>query len=58
MTTPDVFLSYSHADRDTVRRFAAAFEAEGLEVWWDNSLRSGESFDEKIEQALRQADHV
>ncbi len=55
---PDVFLSYSHADRAAVQRFAAAFEAQGLEVWWDNSLRSGESFDEKIEQALRQAKAV
>ena len=58
MIVPDVFLSYSHADRAAVQRFAAAFEAEGLEVWWDNSLRSGESFDEKIEQALRQAKAV
>ena len=55
---PDVFLSYSHTDRDAVQRFAAAFEAQGLEVWWDNILRSGESFDEKIEQALRQAKAV
>jgi TolB-like protein len=58
MTNPDIFLSYSHTDRNTVQRFAAAFEAEGLEVWWDNILRSGESFDEKIEQALREAKAV
>ncbi len=58
MTTPDVFLSYSHDDRATAQRFALALEADGLEVWWDNAIRSGDAFDEKIEQALRQAKAV
>jgi TolB-like protein/Tfp pilus assembly protein PilF len=51
----DVFLSYSHDDAEIARRFAKAFEAEGLTVWWDASLRSGETFDEVIEAALRAA---
>lgn len=55
---PDVFLSYSHNDRAAVQRFAVGLEAQGLDVWWDNALRSGEAFDEKIEQALREAKAV
>ena len=54
----DVFISYSHQDRDVARRFADALEAAGLKVWWDDHLRSGEAFDEKIEAALRAAKAV
>ncbi len=51
----DVFISYSREDRDWARRFAEAFEAEGLSVWWDATLRSGEAFDQVIETALRES---
>jgi hypothetical protein len=51
----DVFISYAHDDRATARRFADALEAERLTVWWDDSLRSGEAYDQVIEQALRDA---
>ena len=47
----DVFISYSHQDRDVARRYADALQAAGLAVWWDDHLRSGEAFDEKIEAA-------
>ena len=50
---PDVFISYAHDDRAVARRVADALAAEGLAVWWDDSLRSGEAYDEVIEQALR-----
>ena len=43
MTTPEIFLSYNREDSDTARRFADAFAAEGLAVWWDTALRSGEA---------------
>jgi TolB-like protein len=55
---PDVFLSYSREDAATARRFAEAFEREGLAVWWDATLRSGEAYDEVTEQALRTAKAV
>ncbi len=58
MTMTEVFLSYSHQDRDIARRYADALEAAGLSVWWDDHLRSGEAFDEKIEAALRAAKAV
>lgn len=54
----DVFISYARQDADTARRFAEAFQASGLSVWWDDELRSGETFDESIERALREAKAV
>jgi adenylate cyclase len=51
----DVFISYAREDAATARRYAAAFQAGGLSVWWDDALRSGEAFDESIERALRAA---
>src|SRR5690349_23650393 len=38
--------------------FAEAFADEGFSVWWDASLHSGETFDEVIEQRLRDAKAV
>lgn len=49
---PDIFLSYSREDKATARRFADAFEREGLSVWWDATLNPGEAFDEVTEKAL------
>jgi TolB-like protein len=54
-TTPDIFLSYNREDQAVARRFAEAFEREGLGVWWDQTLRSGEAYDQVTEQALRGA---
>jgi TolB-like protein len=54
----DVFLSYSRDDQATARRFAEAFEREGLTVWWDQTLRSGENYDQVTEAALREAKAV
>jgi TolB-like protein len=50
-----IFLSYSRDDQATARRFAEAFEREGLGVWWDQTLRSGENYDQVTEAALRDA---
>jgi TolB-like protein len=58
MTTPDIFLSYNREDAGVAKRFAEAFAAEGLGVWWDTALRSGEAYDEVTEAALRAAKAV
>jgi TolB-like protein len=55
---PDIFLSYNREDQAVARRFAEAFEAAGLSVWWDQTLRSGETYDEVTEAALRGAKAV
>ena len=41
----DIFLSYSHEDLATARRFAKAFERAGFSVWWDRTLHSGDAYD-------------
>ncbi|MGB6450832.1 MAG: toll/interleukin-1 receptor domain-containing protein, partial [Steroidobacteraceae bacterium] len=55
---PDIFLSYNREDQAVARRFAEAFEREGLKVWWDATLRSGEAYDEVTETALGSAKAV
>jgi TolB-like protein/tetratricopeptide (TPR) repeat protein len=55
---PDVFLSYSRDDQSTARRFAEGFERAGFSVWWDQTLRSGENYDQVTENALREAKAV
>jgi TolB-like protein len=56
--TPDIFLSYTREDQAAAQRFAEAFEAQGLSVWWDAALRSGEAYDQVTEEALRTAKAV
>ena len=58
MAPHDIFLSYNREDAATAKRFADAFAAEGLNVWWDTALRSGEAYDEVTEAALRGAKAV
>ncbi|MFC0588263.1 TIR domain-containing protein [Novosphingobium aquiterrae] len=58
MTAPDIFLSYNREDQAVAKRYADAFAAEGLNVWWDAALRSGEAYDEVTEAALRAAKAV
>jgi TolB-like protein len=55
---PDIFLSYNREDQVIAQRFAEAFEAAGLSVWWDVTLRSGEAYDRVTEEALRTAKAV
>jgi hypothetical protein len=54
----DIFLSYARHDRGTARMFAECLLEDGFSVWWDASLHSGETFDEVIEQRLRDAKAV
>ena len=54
----DIFLSYNREDAATARLYADAFAGEGLSVWWDATLRSGEAYDEVTEAALRGAKAV
>ncbi|MFM9864203.1 MAG: TIR domain-containing protein [Micropepsaceae bacterium] len=55
---PDVFLSYARDDQAVARKFAEALEREGLAVWWDVALRSGDAYDETMERALKAAKAV
>jgi Flp pilus assembly protein TadD/TolB-like protein len=55
---PDIFLSYNREDQARARLFAEAFERDGLTVWWDVGLRTGEAYDAVTENALRSAKAV
>ena len=37
----DIFLSYTHADRERVRPLVTLLEAEGWTVWWDRGIVPG-----------------
>ena len=54
----DIFLSYNREDQVAARRYAEGFEANGLSVWWDTTLKVGEAYDEVTEAALRGAKAV
>lgn len=58
MSASDVFISYARPDRAIARLFAESLIKEGFDVWWDASLHTGETFDEVIEQKLRDAKAV
>jgi hypothetical protein len=60
MTTPlpDIFLSYCREDQATARRYAESLQREGLSVWWDQTLSTGEAYDEVTERALEGAKAV
>jgi TolB-like protein len=51
----DIFLSYSRKDLATAGKVAAALQAAGHDVWWDQALKSGEVYDQVTETALREA---
>ncbi|HEX5088977.1 MAG TPA: AAA family ATPase [Nocardioides sp.] len=54
----DVFLSYASASAELARRVAATLEGQGLAVWWDRHLRSGERFQQTIQRELGAAQAV
>lgn len=57
-TTPavaSVFLSYSRQDFELAGKLAARLKAAGHQVWWDQAINSGETYDQVIEAALRGA---
>ena len=53
-----VFLSYNREDQVVAKLVAEGFERTGLSVWWDTALRSGQTYDEVTESALREAKAV
>jgi TolB-like protein len=54
----EIFLSYNREDQTVAKAFAQALEQAGYKVWWDTTLRAGETYDEVTEAALRGASAV
>lgn len=52
---PDVFVSYSHEDRDRSNRIASFLTARGLRMWWDDRLAVAVPFDDQLEDRLTKA---
>jgi TonB family protein len=55
ITKPDIFISYSRADKAVAQLLADALANEGWNVWWDRDILPGEAFAESIETALDSA---
>ncbi len=55
MDAYDIFVSYSHEDRERVKILVASLAAEGWEVFWDRTIPPGESWRTYIGQPLAAA---
>ncbi|MDE2410507.1 MAG: TIR domain-containing protein [Sphingomonadales bacterium] len=55
---PEIFVSYNRQDQEHVRLFAEGLKAEGFDVWWDVTLRTGDAWDAVTEKALNDAEAV
>ena len=47
-----VFISYDRADYAYAERLVAFLKAAGISVWWDSDIVAGESFGQRIQQAV------
>jgi hypothetical protein len=57
MTDHKVFISYSHADTEWAKSFAAALRERGVPVWFDEfEITPGESLRDAMEAGLRASD--
>ena len=53
-----VFISYAHADKEHVTDLVRGLETSSLNVWWDDQLPPGSTWDDRIEAALDRAQAV
>ncbi|HYO22302.1 MAG TPA: toll/interleukin-1 receptor domain-containing protein, partial [Flavisolibacter sp.] len=51
----DIFLSYSSADKSTVKVIATLLESKGWTTWWDRQIPIGQQYDNVIEKELNNA---
>ena len=49
----DVFLSYSHEDRERVRPVVTQLEAQGWSIWWDRRILPGQRWEEQLHDELK-----
>ncbi len=49
---PDVFLSYSHRDKERLLPLFAELQRSGLKIWFDYGIRAGAEWEEEIIQQL------
>lgn len=54
----DIFVSYASQDRAQIEPLIGQLEGAGYSVWWDQELKGGSRFSERIEQELVEASVV
>lgn len=54
----DVFISYSHENREAARILAETITDKGYNVWWDRELVAGDDYTDIIEETLDTAKAV
>lgn len=55
---PDVFISYARQDQAVARKLSEMLEAEGQRVFFDQAIAAGESYTQRIDEALTNAKAV
>ena len=57
MSTPKVFISYSHLDKEWARQLAKTIVRIGLDVWFDEfDVKPGQQLADALEKGLRESD--
>jgi hypothetical protein len=51
----DVFVSYKKEDRERVREIVLCLRHAGVDVWWDQDIEAGASWDDAIAEGLNAA---
>jgi len=51
----DIFISYSHHDKEIAERYAHSFESKGWTVFWDKAIPPGKTYDHFINEQLQSA---
>jgi len=54
----DVFLSFSHADRETAAQISDALKALGVEAWNDANVPACNDWGDHLREAMKKADAV
>lgn len=54
----DVFISYSHHDKETARTLTATLRAEGFDVWWDEHIYAGAEWEALLMSVIANAKAV
>src|SRR4051812_5080598 len=55
MSMADIFISYEAKDRGRVSPLVKEFERQGWSVWWDRTIRPGQTWAQVIGKALDDA---
>ncbi|NNF82525.1 MAG: toll/interleukin-1 receptor domain-containing protein [Flavobacteriaceae bacterium] len=58
MSSVKVFISYSRDDRPFIEKLVDSLKAEGIDVWFDYHLLSGEDWDDALEDQIKACDHM